>query len=108
MRSGRERAALGAIIARAKLATGEEPARLPIVVLDHQPVRLEEAQDAGVALQLSGHTHKGQIFPANLLVSAIYEKYYGPYRKGETYYYITSGAGTWGPPVRTTGRPETR
>jgi predicted MPP superfamily phosphohydrolase len=106
MRTGRERAALDAIIARARRTLGDDSAHLPVIVLDHQPLHLEEAERSGAALQLSGHTHKGQIFPVNLFVAAIFEKYYGLYRKGETYYYITSGAGTWGPPVRTTGRPE--
>ncbi|MDR1514184.1 MAG: metallophosphoesterase [Synergistaceae bacterium] len=106
IRTGKERASLNAIISEARSALGGESARLPVIVLDHQPLNLEEAQRAGAALQLSGHTHKGQLFPANLLVAAIFEKSYGLYKKGETYYYITSGAGTWGPPVRTTGRPE--
>jgi predicted MPP superfamily phosphohydrolase len=104
--TGRERASLSSIMADARIAIGPASASLPAVILDHQPFRLEEAQQAGAALQLSGHTHKGQIFPANLLISLIYEKYYGLYKKGQTNYYITSGAGTWGPPVRTTGRPE--
>jgi predicted MPP superfamily phosphohydrolase len=105
-RTGRERESLSSIITSARTAIGSASSYLPVIVLDHQPFRLEEAQQAGAALQLSGHTHKGQIFPANLLMSLLYEKYYGLYKKGLTSYYITSGAGTWGPPVRTTGRPE--
>jgi predicted MPP superfamily phosphohydrolase len=105
MMTGRERTGLNAIISEARSALGYA-SRLPVIVLDHQPLHLEEAEQAGAALQLSGHTHKGQIFPGNLLVAAIFEKSYGLYKKGGTHYYITSGAGTWGPPVRTTGRPE--
>jgi predicted MPP superfamily phosphohydrolase len=77
-----------------------------MIVMDHQPFNLEESEDIGAALQVSGHTHRGQIFPINFIVSGIYEKHYGYYRRGSTNYFISSGAGTWGPPVRTTGRPE--
>jgi predicted MPP superfamily phosphohydrolase len=105
-RTGGERASLRSIISRAESSLGASASRRPIVVLDHQPLNLEESQRAGVALQLSGHTHKGQVFPGNLVVAAIFEKHYGLYSKGLTQYYITSGAGTWGPPVRTTGRSE--
>ena len=79
---------------------------LPVVVLDHQPVHLEEAEKAGVALQISGHTHDGQIFPFGLINSLIYELNWGYLRKGATQYYVTSGAGTWGPPVRVGSRAE--
>jgi predicted MPP superfamily phosphohydrolase len=105
-RTGKERASLASVISSARSALGPASRSLPVIVLDHQPFRLEEAEQAGAALQLSGHTHKGQLFPANLLMALMYEKYYGLYKKGLTNYYITSGAGTWGPPVRTTGRPE--
>jgi predicted MPP superfamily phosphohydrolase len=79
---------------------------LPIVLLDHQPVRLEEAEAAGVALQFSGHTHDGQIFPIGLINGLIYELNWGYLRKGPTQYYVTSGASTWGPPVRVGSRAE--
>jgi uncharacterized protein len=79
---------------------------LPVVVLDHQPVHLEEAEKAGVALQISGHTHDGQIFPFGLINSLIYELNWGYLRKGATQYYVTSGAGTWGPPIRLGSRAE--
>lgn len=75
--------------------------KLPIILLDHQPVRLEEAQNAGVDLQLSGHTHAGQLFPLNLINKKIWEQYWGYLRKGITQYYVSCGVGTWGPPVRT-------
>lgn len=79
---------------------------LPVVVLDHQPVRLEEAEKANAALQISGHTHDGQIFPFGLINTLIYELNWGYLRKGATQYYVTSGAGTWGPPVRIGSRAE--
>lgn len=80
--------------------------RLPIILLDHQPAHLEEASLAGVDLQLSGHTHAGQIFPLNIVNKMIWELNRGYLRKGNTQYYVTSGVGTWGPPVRTGSRPE--
>jgi hypothetical protein len=79
---------------------------LPVVVLDHQPVHLEEAQTAGAALQLSGHTHDGQVFPFGLINGLIYELNWGYRRRGGTQFYVTSGAGTWGPPVRIGSRAE--
>jgi predicted MPP superfamily phosphohydrolase len=76
------------------------------ILLDHQPFHLEEAEAAGIYLQLSGHTHNGQVFPFNLLVAAMYENAHGHSMRGATHYWVSSGAGTWGPRVRTTGRPE--
>jgi predicted MPP superfamily phosphohydrolase len=105
-RFGKNRASLGQLKKDAAASLGSASARLPTIVLDHQPVNLEEAENAGVDLQLSGHTHRGQIFPMNFLIAGIFERHYGSYKKGRTNYYISSGAGTWGPPVRTIGRPE--
>lgn len=68
----------------------------PIILLDHQPYHLEESEVAGVDLQLSGHTHRGQVFPINLIVDRIYEQSHGYLKKGNTHYYISSGMGIWG------------
>jgi predicted MPP superfamily phosphohydrolase len=84
---------------------GASIARL-MVIMDHQPFDLDESMNYGADLQLSGHTHRGQIFPFNFIIASIYEKSYGLYKKGSTNYYISSGAGVWGSPVRTVGRPE--
>ncbi|MCJ7485046.1 MAG: metallophosphoesterase, partial [Candidatus Aminicenantes bacterium] len=80
--------------------------RLSVILLDHQPAHLEEANRAGVDLQLSGHTHAGQLFPLDLINRMVWELNWGYLRKGDTQYYVTSGVGTWGPPVRTGSRPE--
>jgi len=56
------------------LAEGQVDSSLPLIVLDHQPIRLEDAQQAGVDLLLCGHTHAGQLFPLNLINRLIYEK----------------------------------
>ena len=79
---------------------------LPIILMDHTPFQLEEAMENGVDLQLSGHTHHGQMFPINLITSKIYEISRGYKKKGNTQYYVSSGVGTWGPPVRTGSRSE--
>jgi hypothetical protein len=85
--------------------TGADP-KLPIILLDHQPVRLIEAEEAGIDLQLSGHTHAGQLFPLNLINKKIWEQHWGYLKKGTTQYYVSCGVGTWGPPVRTCSIPE--
>lgn len=79
---------------------------LPVILIDHQPLNLEEALDNEVDLQLSGHTHNGQMAPINLITDLIYEKSWGYLKKGDTHYYISCGIGTWGPPVRTGSVPE--
>jgi predicted MPP superfamily phosphohydrolase len=79
---------------------------LPLILLDHQPFNLEKSSAAGINLQLSGHTHHGQMFPANLVTANIYELSRGYLKKDETHFYVSSGAGTWGPPVRTGSRSE--
>jgi predicted MPP superfamily phosphohydrolase len=84
----------------------ESNPKLPIVLMDHQPFHLEEAEQNGVTLQLSGHTHHGQMWPFNYITSAIFEVSHGFYKKGNTSYYVSTGYGTWGPPVRTGNRPE--
>ncbi len=66
------------------------------ILLDHQPYNLEQAQKGSLNFQFSGHTHYGQVFPVNLVTKAIYEQAYGPLKKQETLYYISSGLGIWG------------
>lgn len=78
----------------------------PKILLDHTPVKLEQAEKNGIDLQFSGHTHHGQIWPANIITNMIYEVSWGYKKKGDTHYYVTSGAGTWGPPVRTGSKSE--
>jgi len=78
----------------------------PIVLMDHQPFKLEEAEKLNVTLQLSGHTHNGQLWPLNYIIDAIYEIGMGYKKIGNTYFYVSPGYGTWGPPVRTGHRPE--
>lgn len=78
----------------------------PKILLDHTPFKLEQAVNNNIDLQLSGHTHHGQIWPANIITNLIYEISWGYKKKGNTHFYVSSGAGTWGPPVRTGSRSE--
>ncbi len=87
------------------IAAGCDPS-LPLILLDHQPLRLEEAAQNGIDFQISGHTHAGQLFPLNLINQLVWEVYWGYSLKGRTQYYVSCGAGTWGPPVRTGSCPE--
>ena len=73
---------------------------LPMILLDHEPFHLNEAEENGIDLQFSGHTHHGQLFPGNLLTDRVYELAYGYKQKGNTHYYVSSGLGLWGPPLR--------
>lgn len=72
----------------------------PIILMDHQPFNLEQAQEEGVDLQLSGHTHNGQFWPGSLIVKWMYELSYGYKMKGDTHYFVSSGIGLWGPKFR--------
>ena len=77
-----------------------------VILLDHQPYHLEEAEQAGVDFQLSGHTHYGQVWPISWIEEAIYEKAFGALKKGDTQYYISSGIGIWGAKFRIGTRSE--
>ncbi len=78
----------------------------PIIVMNHQPFNLQEAVEVGADLHLSGHTHNGQMWPFNYITEAIYELSWGLKQKGNTTFYVSSGFGSWGPPVRTGNTPE--
>jgi predicted MPP superfamily phosphohydrolase len=78
----------------------------PVILMDHQPFKLIDAADAGVDLQLSGHTHHGQLWPFNYITKAIYELSWGYKKINNAHFYVSSGYGGWGPPVRTGNRPE--
>jgi len=82
-----------------------------VIVLDHQPTQFTELEQAGAGLVLSGHTHKGQIFPSTLITYLIYKlsgsTYYGYWRGNTMQAVVTSGAGFWGPPLRVGTNSET-
>ena len=76
------------------------------LLLDHQPARLEEAEQAGIDFQFSGHTHHGQVWPLSWITDALYEEAWGWHSRGQTRYYVTSGLGIWGPKIRIGTRSE--
>ncbi|GAB4184120.1 MAG: metallophosphoesterase [Calditrichia bacterium] len=88
------------------LLNGIDPTKHLIILMDHQPFHLQEAEMNQVDIQVSGHTHHGQFFPFNGITNIVYEKSWGYHRRGDTHYYVSCGAGTWGPRVRLGNRPE--
>ena len=80
--------------------------KYPVILMDHQPFGLNEAVAESVDLQISGHTHYGQIWPLNYIVERIYELAWGYKKIAGTHFYVSNGVGTWGPPVRVGNRPE--
>lgn len=72
----------------------------PVFVIDHQPKELKELADAGVDLDLCGHTHDGQMFPGNLTVRMMWENACGYKKKGDMHNIVTSGVGIFGPNMR--------
>ena len=72
----------------------------PIIVIDHQPRQLQELADVGADIDLSGHTHDGQIFPATIFTNLIWENSCGMIKKDNMYSIVTSGVGVYGPFMR--------
>ncbi len=66
------------------------------IVLDHQPNKLDDAVSEDIDLQISGHTHYGQVFPASLITKKLFELPHGYKQKGNTHIYVSSGLGIWG------------
>ncbi len=78
----------------------------PVILMDHQPYYLEMAARLGVDLQLSGHTHHGQLWPLNYMTKAIFTISRGYGKIKNMHVYVSNGLGTWGPPIRIGNRPE--
>lgn len=78
----------------------------PILLLDHRPTDINSVSQSSVDIQLSGHTHHGQLFPFNLISRSIYEISWGHKKIENTHFFVTSGIQLWGPPVRTIGKSE--
>ncbi|MFO0756604.1 MAG: metallophosphoesterase [Byssovorax sp.] len=88
-----------------KAVAGRDPSR-ELVLLAHQPKQIKDAVTHGVGLQLSGHTHGGQIFPWHYFVKLDQPYLAGLFTEGETQIYVSRGTGYWGPPMRVGAPPE--
>lgn len=82
------------------------PDSLPLILADHRPTEIDEVSLSKADIQLSGHTHNGQLFPINLITRNVYQLSWGHMKKGNTHFFVTSGIRLWGPPVRTSGKSE--
>ena len=78
----------------------------PSILMYHLPSEVKDANEAGIDLQLSGHTHKGQFFPFTFLGRLVFPYFNGLYEYNETRLYVSQGTGTWGPPIRLGSRNE--
>ena len=84
----------------APIVAGRDPER-ELVLMAHQPRQIPLAEQAGVGLQLSGHTHGGQLWPFSAMVKLAQPYVAGLYRHDETtQIYVSRGTGYWGPPMR--------
>jgi predicted MPP superfamily phosphohydrolase len=97
--SGNGRATLDSLLADA------DPS-LPVIILDHQPYGLSDLAGTMADLQLSGHTHNGQMWPLSLITRRMFELSYGWKKFGNTHVIVSSGFGIWGPRMRLGTRPE--
>jgi len=78
----------------------------PVIMMDHQPTGFDIASKAGVDILLSGHTHRGQIAPNHWITKRLFELDWGYLRKEKLHVVVSSGFGTWGPPIRLASRSE--
>lgn len=79
---------------------------LPIIAMDHQPTQLKEAEESGIDIILSGHTHRGQMMPNHLITKRLFELDWGHLKKNSLHAIVSSGFGFWGPPIRIGSRSE--
>ncbi len=77
-----------------------------LILMDHQPANLNDAVSNNIDLQVSGHTHHGQMWPFNYITRAVFEISKGYGQINNTHFYVSSGYGTWGPPIRTNSHSE--
>jgi hypothetical protein len=96
-----------AALSRMDVAGPESGEPRPGILLNHAPARLPIVEQAGFSLQLSGHTHGGQFLPFTWITRRVYGRFTsGLHSFGSLAVYTSTGAGTWGPPIRVGTRPE--
>jgi predicted MPP superfamily phosphohydrolase len=79
---------------------------MPVILMDHRPTQLREVSQTIADVQVSGHTHYGQMFPVNLITHTVYELSWGYKKIKNTHFFVTSGLRLWGPLVKTAGKSE--
>ncbi len=108
--SGREDVSTGAFFNKPRKTLSEVLAgvdkKMPVILMDHQPVALAEAEKEGIDLQVSGHTHHGQMWPLQAITKRVFKLSWGYKLLGKSHFYVSSGAGSWGPRVRIGNKPE--
>ena len=72
----------------------------PVIVLDHQPYELAKTDSLGVDLQISGHTHRGQIWPLTKITDLLFEQSHGYRKWSHSHIWVSCGLSLWGPPFR--------
>ncbi len=93
-KTNRQRKSLAELV---KVAEGTtSPLSHFVILLDHQPRNLDEANRLDIDFQLSGHTHRGQVWPISWITDRMYECSWGSHKRGKTRYYVSSGLGIWG------------
>jgi predicted MPP superfamily phosphohydrolase len=101
-RTNQHRKSLGKIMAE----TSDSLKQKYMILLDHQPYHLEQAERQGIDFQFSGHTHYGQVWPISWITDMVYECAFGAHQRGRTQYYVSSGLGIWGGKYRIGTRSE--
>ena len=102
-RTNIHRKSLGKIMEESSLHTSHSSF---LILLDHQPYHLEQAERQHIDFQFSGHTHHGQVWPISWITESIYECAFGAHKRGHTNYYVSSGLGIWGGKFRIGTRSE--
>lgn len=83
-----------------KVGQSGEAGDVPVILLDHQPYEIAHKDSLGIALQFSGHTHRGQVWPMSILVDRMYEQSHGWRKWNNSHVIVSSGLSLWGPPFR--------
>lgn len=90
----------GRVAEAGEVGQSGEAGDVPVILLDHQPYEIAHKDSLGIALQFSGHTHRGQVWPMSILVDRMYEQSHGWRKWNNSHVIVSSGLSLWGPPFR--------
>ena len=90
----------GRVAEAGEVGQSGEAGDVPVILLDHQPYEIAHKDSLGIALQFSGHTHQGQVWPMSILVDRMYEQSHGWRKWNNSHVIVSSGLSLWGPPFR--------